>query len=175
MNYLLSCELYAVVGHRAILLVWMWLSAIVPLYLMQVLKISSCRGGAAKISTWHYYVHFLAGETHKDRPWLVTLPDSKVRHDTPLFSFDVRISRNLVRRLPFERDTVGGMQIFAYLWPYLFWIVHAFWTARRCVDGLVPMFYSGPRQSFGITSLLFSGYALFFGRTCIWRTAGRCC
>ena len=40
MNYLLSCELYAVVGHRAILLVWMWLSAIVPLYLMQVLETS---------------------------------------------------------------------------------------------------------------------------------------
>ena len=37
------------------------------------------------------------------------------------------------------------------------------------------MVCSGPRQSFGITSPLFSGYALFFGRTCIWRTAGRCC
>ena len=51
MNYLLSCELYAVVGHRVVLLVWMWLSAIVPLYLMQVLETSPCRGGAAKIST----------------------------------------------------------------------------------------------------------------------------
>ena len=51
MNYLLSYELYVVVSHRAVLLVWMWLSAIVPLYLMQVLETSPCRGGAAKIST----------------------------------------------------------------------------------------------------------------------------
>ena len=51
MNYLLSCELYVVVGHRVVLLVWMWLSAIVPLYLMQVLETSPCREGAAKIST----------------------------------------------------------------------------------------------------------------------------
>ena len=49
MNYLLSCELYVVVGHRVVLLVWMWLSAIVPLYLMQVLETSPCRGGAAEI------------------------------------------------------------------------------------------------------------------------------
>ena len=29
------------------------------------------------------------------------------------------------------------MEIFAYLRPYLFWIVHVFWTARGCIDGLV--------------------------------------
>ena len=69
-------------------------------------------------------------------------------------------SRNLVRCLPSERDTVGGIQIFVYLQPYLFRIVHVFWTARGCVDGLVFMVRSGPRRSFGITSLLFSGYTL---------------
>ena len=31
------------------------------------------------------------------------------------------------------------MRIFAYLRPYLFRIVHVFWTARGCVDGLVSM------------------------------------
>ena len=43
-------------------------------------------------------------------------------------------SRNLVRCLPFERDTVGDMLTFAYLRLYLFRIVHVFWTAHGCVD-----------------------------------------
>ena len=47
----------------------------------------------------------------------------------------IRRSWNLVRRLLFERDTVGNMHIFAYVGSYLFWIVHIFWTARVCVDG----------------------------------------
>jgi hypothetical protein len=59
-------------------------------------------------------------------------------------------SRTPIRRLPSERDTVGGMQIFAYLRPYLFWIVHVFWTAHEYVDGLVSMLCSGSRQCFGI-------------------------
>ena len=54
------------------------------------------------------------------RPRLVTLQDNKVRHKRPFFPYHVRISRNLARRLPFERDTVGNMQIFPYLKPYLF-------------------------------------------------------
>ena len=62
---------------------------------------------------------FVAGEDIAKiilhRPWLITLQDSKVRHPTPLFPYLVRISRNLARRLPFERDTVVNMQIFAYL------------------------------------------------------------
>ena len=62
---------------------------------------------------------FVAGEAIAriipHRPRLVTLQDSKVRHPTPLFPYHVHISRNLARRLPFERDTVGNMQIFAYL------------------------------------------------------------
>ena len=49
------------------------------------------------------------------RSRLVTLQDNKVRHKRPFFPYHVRISRNLARRLPFERDTVGNMQIFAYL------------------------------------------------------------
>ena len=70
------------------------------------------------------------------------------------------VVRNPVRHLPSETDTVGGMRIFAYLCPYLFRIVHIFWTARGCVDGLVSMFCSDLRRSFGTTSLLFSGYTL---------------
>jgi len=50
------------------------------------------------------------------------------------------------------------MHVFAYLFPYLFRIVHVFWTARGCVDVLVSMVSSDSRQSFGITYLLFSGY-----------------
>ena len=49
------------------------------------------------------------------RSRLVTLQDSKVRHKRSFFLYHVRISRNLARRLPFERDMVGNMQIFAYL------------------------------------------------------------
>jgi hypothetical protein len=37
------------------------------------------------------------------------------------------------------------MQIFAYLQMYQFRIVHVFWTARGCVDGVSFMLYSGPR------------------------------
>ena len=70
------------------------------------------------------------------RPRLVTLQDSKVRHPTPLFLYDIHISRNLARRLPFERDTVGNMQIFPYVKPYLFQIIHVFWIARGCVGGV---------------------------------------
>ena len=45
---------------------------------------------------------------------------------TPFFVSHVRISHNLVRRLPFEIDTDGNMQNFAYVRPYLFGIVHVF-------------------------------------------------
>jgi hypothetical protein len=78
---------------------------------------------------------------------------------TPLFVCGLW-SRNLVRRLLSERDTVGGMQIFAYLRPYLFQIVHVIWTAHGYVDWLVSMVRSGPRWCFGITPLLFSRYTL---------------
>ena len=60
-------------------------------------------------------------------------------------------SCNLVRCLPFEKDTVGDMRTFAYLRPYLFRIIHVFWTARRCVDRLVSMVRSGLRWCFSIT------------------------
>jgi hypothetical protein len=40
----------------------------------------------------------------------------------------------------------------------MFRAVHVFWIARRCVDGVTcSTVYSSPRQSFGVTSLLFSG------------------
>jgi len=83
-------------------------------------------------------------------------------------------SRNLVRCLPSKRDTVGGIQIFVYLRPYLFRIVHIFWTARGCVDKLVSMVRSGPRWCFGITPVVLRIHTLPC-RTCIGRTAGRCC
>jgi hypothetical protein len=55
---------------------------------------------------------------------------------------------------------VGGMQIIAYLRPYLIRIVRIFWIARGCVDGLVSLVCSDSRQGFDITSLLFSRYTL---------------
>ena len=45
------------------------------------------------------------------------------------------MSRKLVRRLSFEIDTDGNIQNFAFVRPYLFRIIHVFWTARGCVDG----------------------------------------
>ena len=59
-----------------------------------------------------------------------------MRHKRPFFPYHVHISRNLARRLPFERDTVGNMQIFLYLKSYLFRIVHVFWIAGGCIDGV---------------------------------------
>jgi hypothetical protein len=46
------------------------------------------------------------------------------------------------------------MHFCAYLRPYLFRIVHVFWTAHESVDELVSMSWSDLRQSFGITSSL---------------------
>ena len=83
--------------------------------------------------------------------------------------------RNLVRRLPFERDTIGNMHIFAFVWSYLFRLVHIFWTTRVYVDG------------FSLHDLLLSEIEFrhclpvvlrihnLLVRTCIRRTAGRCC
>ena len=129
-------SVYVVVGHRVVGLVCMWLSAIVPL----VWYVCGHR------PSFHWFVvgfgfltvqerccqnlqltllcSFVVGETIAKiiphRPRLATLQDSKVRHHTPLFPYDVRILHNLARHLPFERDTVGNMQIFAYQQPYLF-------------------------------------------------------
>ena len=50
--------------------------------------------------------------------------------------------------------------MFAYVQPYLFRIVHVFWTACGCVDGVSFHALPYPRQSFDITSLLFSGYTI---------------
>ena len=84
-------------------------------------------------------------------------------------------SRNLVRCLPFERDTVGDMRTFAYLRPYLFRIVHAFWTARGCV---VEVSFHAPLRFETVfrhhLSVVLRIHTLPC-RTCIGRTAGRCC
>ena len=64
------------------------------------------------------------------------------------------------------------MQIFAYLYPYLFRIVHAIWTAQVCVDMVsfhdllrsVPEFWHHLPVVLRIHNLL--------DRTCIWRAAG---
>ena len=89
---IISWTLYEVVDHRAI----------------SLLQGRCCRNLQLTL-----LCSFVAGETIAriipHRPRLVTLQDSKVRHPTPLFSYHVRISHNLARRLPFETDTVGNM------------------------------------------------------------------
>ena len=103
----------------------MWLSAIVPLVWCVCGCWPSCRcvvagfgylivqGTCCRNLQLTLLCSFVAGEAIvkiiPHHPRLVTLPDSKVRHPTPLFPYDVRISCYLTRRLPFERDTVGNM------------------------------------------------------------------
>ena len=108
-------------------------------------------------------------------PLLVTLQDNKVSQKCLTFFVLVCRSRNLVRRLPFERDTVGNMHMLAYLWPYLFRIVHVFWTARGCVDGFSfhGLLQSGTEFRHHLPIVL--RIHTLLARTCIWRTAGRCC
>ena len=67
---------------------------------------------------------------------------------------------NLGRCLPFERDTIANMHIFAYVWSYLFRIVHVFWIARVCVDGFRFAWSASIRDTFSIASLLFSEYII---------------
>ena len=90
-----------------------------------------------------------------------------------LFSYFVRSSHKPVRRLPFKTDMVGNMQIFAYLWPYLFRIIHIIWTTWGCVH---TVSFHGPLQS-EIESrhhlpVVLRIHNLPSG-TCISRTAGR--
>ena len=89
-----------------------------------------------------------------------------------LFSYSIRSSRNPVRHLQFKTDTVRNMQIFTYLWPYLFRIVHVIWTARWCADGVS---FHGPlpseTESWQHLSIVLRIHNLPFG-TCIWRIAG---
>ena len=73
----------------------------------------------------------------------------------------VRRSRKPVRRLPFGRDTTGDMQFFLHIFNRIcFELSTLLWTARGCVVGSGSMVHSDPSQSFGITSLLFSGYTI---------------
>ena len=72
-------------------------------------------------------------------------PFSDVINTLGIISVSLCGRRSPVRRLPSERDTVRDMRISAYLRPYLLRIVHVFWTARGCVDGLVSMLRSGSR------------------------------
>ena len=88
-------------------------------------------------------LHRVASPLHR----LATAPLAWLhRHPryNPSFAYLGRRSRNQVRRFPSERDTVGGMHIFAYLRPYLFQIVHVIWTARGCVD---EFSFHGPLRS----------------------------
>ena len=52
------------------------------------------------------------------------------------------------------------MQLFAYMEPYVFRIVPVFGTVRGCVDVVSFHALLQSVQSFGITSLLFSGYTI---------------
>jgi hypothetical protein len=83
-------------------------------------------------------------------------------------------SRNLVRCLPFERDTVGDMRTFAYLRPYLFRIVHVFWTARGCVVEVsfhAPLYFEMVfRHHLSVVLWIHTLPC----RTCIGRMTGRC-
>lgn len=106
-------------------------------------------------------------------PGLVTLQAAMWDIKDP-FSVHVCRSRNLVKCLPFERDTIRNMQIFAYFWLYLFWIVHFFDSSRMCkrvsLHGLLRSeieFRHHLPVVLRIHNLLI--------RTCIWRTTGRCC
>jgi len=56
MNYLLSCELYVVVGHRAVIFDAGFGNLPVQGRCCQNFDLTLL------------YVHFVAGETHKDRP-----------------------------------------------------------------------------------------------------------
>ena len=66
------------------------------------------------------------------------------------------------------------MQNFAYVRPYLFRIVHVFWTAQGCVDGVsfhgVLPFETEYRHHFPVVLRI---HNLPSG-TCIWRTAEKC-
>jgi len=66
------------------------------------------------------------------------------------------------------------MQIFAYLYPYLFRIVHIFWTAQGCVDmvSFHDQLRSAPEFRHHLPVILRIHNLLV--RTCIWRAAGRC-
>jgi hypothetical protein len=83
--------------------------------------------------------------------------------------------RNLVRCLPFERDTVGDMRTFAYLRPYLFRIVYVFWTAHGCVVEVSfhALLYFEMVFQHHLSVVLW--IHTLPCRTCIGRTAGRCC
>ena len=127
-------------------------------------------------SSWALRVclHHVASPLHQ----LTTAPLAWLhRHPryNPSFAYLGRRLRNQVRRLPSERDTVGGMHIFAYLRPYLFQIVHVIWTARGCVDEF--SFYGPLRSETGFRHYL--PIVLWIHtlpvRTCIGRIAGRCC
>ena len=114
---------------------WMWLTAIVPLLCCRFWK-PPCLGEVLLKFTWDTNVFvFFQGEASclRLRAWLVTSRSSKVRHTILVLSYHGRRSRKPVRRLPFERDTVGNMHMFAYVYPYLFRIVHVLWTTRVCV------------------------------------------
>jgi hypothetical protein len=94
---------------------------------------------------------------------------------TPSFAIYLPRSRNLVRRLPFKRDTIVDMHMLVYLWLYPFRIFHVFWTAWGCVDefSFHVLLWSGTEFRHHLPVVLWLHNLL--SRTCIWRTAGRCC
>ena len=69
----------------------------------------------------------------------------------------------------------GNMQNFAYVRPYLFRIVHVFWTTRGCIDGVsfhvLLAFETEYQHHFPVVLRI---HNLSSG-TCIWRTAAKCC
>jgi hypothetical protein len=171
-----TCDLS---GHRAVgrkhvcsppFVLWLYL---------QVLETSPYRGGVVEICIWHYYDHLFqvpGAFLLQGSVAAAALVFSPARWGKFHFLYIwCPRSWNLVCRLPFERDTIWNLQNFAYLWMYLFRIVHIFWTVCGCVDGV--SFYGLLRSEIEFRQRLpvvLRIHNLHNG-TCIWRTAGRCC
>jgi len=102
---------------------------------------------------------------------------SHLRYKQPVLLYFFLRLRRLVRCLPSERDMVGCIQITVYIRPYLFRIVHIFWTAHVCVNEVslhVPLRSELEfRQHLPIVLRIHK--LLCNCRTCIGRTTGRCC
>ena len=70
---------------------------------------------------------------------------------------------------------VGNMQIFPYLKPYLFRIVHIFWTARESIGGVSFHGLLRSETEFWPHLPFVLRIHTLPSRMYIWRTAGRCC
>ena len=133
---------------------------------------------------WHYFFLLVGrGKVTCSSGWQVhprhdALVDSKVRQEFHYFSSCLCIFRSCnpsYAFFPFETDMVENMQMFAYLWPYLFRIVHTFMDSLRMCTWVSfhATLQSEIEFRHHLPIVLWIHNLLI--RTCIWRTAGRCC